>query len=67
MWLPTFIGHNSRLKREIEERLGPEFKGRELTEETLDEMHTRVIEFICEKFPLNGLRDYLDSVKFVSP
>lgn len=65
MWLPTFIGQDNRLKKEIEEKLAPDLVGKELTEETLDFAHDRVVEFICEKYKITGLRDYLDALKFV--
>jgi hypothetical protein len=65
MWLPTFIGMSGLMKAELEKKLVPEFTGKPLTEETLDEAHDRAVELILEKFPLPGLRDYLDAMKFV--
>lgn len=65
MWAPGFIAFNSRLKMELEEKLGPELVGKEMTEATLDWAHERVVDFLLEKFPLPGLRDYLDAIKFV--
>jgi len=66
MWLPTWLGQNAQLKKELEEALSPELRGKEMSDETLDYAHSRVIEVICEKFPLDGLRDYLDGVKFLT-
>ena len=66
MWLPTFIGMNAQLKKEIEERLAPKLEGRPL-EEALDDAHEMVIEFLVERFPaLHGMRDYLDAMKYVT-
>jgi len=65
MWLPTFIGHDTRLKEEIEKQLAPELVGKELTDETLDVAHERVLDIICEKYKITGLRDYIDALKFV--
>jgi hypothetical protein len=65
MWLPTFIGMSNRMKMELEQKLAPELVGKELTEGMLDLAHERVVDFILEKFPLPGLRDYLDAIKFV--
>lgn len=66
MWLPGFIAFDGRLKAELEDKLAPELVGRELTEETLDWAHERVLDFICEKHAaIPGLRDFLDAVKFV--
>lgn len=64
-WLPTWIGMNAQLKKELEERLAPKLEGRPL-EEALDDAHEMVIEFLVEKFPaLKGMRDYLDALKYV--
>ena len=66
MWLPTFIGMNAKLKTEIEERLKPKLEQRVLNDDTLDEAHEMVIEFLEERFPaLEGMRDYLDAMKYV--
>ena len=66
MWAPTFIGQDSRLKAALEKALAPELVGKELTTETLDWAHERVLDFLCEHYPdIPGLRDYLDALKFV--
>lgn len=65
MWLPTFLGLDTGLKQYLEEMLAPELLGKELSEDLLDAMNERVMDLICEKYPLEGLRDYLDSIKFV--
>jgi hypothetical protein len=65
MWLPTFLGQNSGLKKYIEEMISPEVVGKTVTTQLMDDVNTRVIDIICEKYPLNGLRDYLDGIKFV--
>lgn len=65
MWLPTFIGLSSRMKADLEERLSPELVSREMTDEVLDFAHDRVVEYLIEKFPIPGFRDYLDALKFV--
>ena len=65
MWLPTWVGMNSRLRKELEDALAPVIVGSELTEKRLDEIDSMVIEFLCKKCPLVGLADYLDGLKFV--
>lgn len=66
MWLPLFIGLNTQLKQEIEDLVGPKLVGKDLTDDTIDEAHELVLNFLEERFPdLHGLRDYLDSIKFV--
>lgn len=65
MWLPTFVGMNAKLKKELEERLAPKLEGQPL-EAALDAAHEMVIDFLVEKFPAHpGLRDYLDALKYV--
>ena len=63
MWLPTWLGLNQRFKEKLEKDLTEKFKGRLSSE--LDDIHEEVIDYIVEAFPLPGLRDYLDGVKFV--
>jgi hypothetical protein len=66
MWLPLFIGQDPGLKKEIEKTIAQEFQGKHVDVFTLDEMHHRVLDIICEKHKaIVGLRDYLDSLKFV--
>ena len=65
-WLPTWIGINASLKKEIEAALAEGIVGRALTEEVLDQIHEEVVDFLAKRFPyIEGLRDYLDSLKFV--
>jgi hypothetical protein len=67
MWLPTFVGMNTQLIKEIEDAISEGIIGKPLDEGTLDAAHLAVIDFLEKKFPhLKGLFDYLDGVKFVS-
>jgi len=66
-WLPTWIGINTPLKNELEKALADKLVGKPLTEEVLDEAHDLVVDFFAQRFPsMKGLRDYLDSLKFVT-
>lgn len=65
MWLPTFIGMNTLLMQKIEGELAPLIEGKEMTDDTLEAAHERVLDIICKAHPLPGLRDYLDAMKFV--
>lgn len=67
MMLPTFIGMNASLKKELEEALRPHIEGQPWTETTLDQAHDLVLDFLEKKFPaLQGLRDYLDGLKYMT-
>jgi hypothetical protein len=66
MWAPTFIGLDNSLKKELEERIGPELVGKEVSDKVLDEAHDKIVAFIVEKYSaIEGLRDYLDAIKFI--
>jgi hypothetical protein len=65
MWLPTWIGMNTHLKREIEENIGKKLIGQPLDEATLDMANEEVIDFLDKRYPGFELREYLDSLKFV--
>ena len=67
MWLPTWVGMNAQLIKEIETAISDGIVGKPLDEGTLDAAHFAVIEFLGKKFPnITGMFDYLDGVKFVS-
>lgn len=66
MWLPLFVGQDPSLKKEIEKVLSLEFQGKPLDDEVLDDMHERVLDIVCAKYKFSGLRDYLDSLKYVT-
>lgn len=68
MWLPTWLGINAQLKKDLEVELEPFLVGKELTEELLEEAHQMTIAFLLRRHShFNGLRDYLDAIKFVTP
>jgi hypothetical protein len=67
MMLPTFIGMNAALKKELEAVVKPLIEGKPWTESTVDEAHELVLDFLEKKFPpIAGLRDYLDGLKYVT-
>lgn len=65
MWLPTFIAQNQAMMREIGAEGAKRFSGREVSDELLDQIHYWVIDWICEKFPIEGLKDYLVGIEKV--
>lgn len=67
LWLPTVIGHNVLLVKQLDAAMGDKFYGRELNEELLDEMDSFLKDRIVEMFPSStGLREYLDALNGVS-
>lgn len=66
MWLPTWIGINGELKKEIEGALSDMLVGKAMTTPVLDEANDLVIQYLVKKFHnVVGLSDYLDGLKFV--
>ena len=66
MWLPTWIGMNGALIKEIEQYIAPLLVGKPLTDEVLDEAGEAVVRFLSNKFPnLKGIFEYLDGLKYV--
>ncbi len=66
MWLPTWVGFNAALIKELEEHAAPLLMGRELTDETLEQAGDAVIEYLSKKFPhISGIFEYLDGLKYV--
>lgn len=64
-WLPTFIGANGPLKRELEKELSHQIVGKPWNEETFDFAHELVLEYLEKKFKIEGLRELLDGLKYI--
>ena len=66
MWLPTWLGVNHAFNTQLEETLQAKIVGREVTEQSLDEINRLVIDAIQEKFSnIPGLWKYLDALKYI--
>jgi len=66
MWLPTWIGMNTQLLKELETAISSHIVGKPLDEDTLDAAHYLILDELERRFPNNaGLREYLDGIKFV--
>jgi hypothetical protein len=65
MFLPTFIGQNVPMMKQLETELTKTFVGRPAEDSVLDEVHEYVLNWIAKKFPLNGIRQYLEGISFV--
>lgn len=66
LWLPTWLGINKEVKDLIERELKPRVIGMSATEESLDAINEQVLDLLVSHYPsINGLRDYLDGLKFV--
>lgn len=66
MWLPTWLGLNAAAAKAVMVKLNSKVAGLPATEENLDKINEMVIEVLAEEYPaVEGLRDYLDGLKFV--
>ena len=65
MWLPTFIGQNPLVLRELRTEMERTFLKQQLTDDTLWEMHYTVIAWLESKFPFEGLGRYLKAIEEV--
>jgi hypothetical protein len=66
MWLPTFIGQNYMVLKELErfwKDLYPE--GVSNTPEELDKLHDITIDWFGQKFKIIGLSEYLSAIRHV--
>jgi hypothetical protein len=67
MWLPSWIGMNPILIKEVGEHMQSKAVGKELTTDMLDELDLEVRAFLCQRFPnISGLDRYLDGLVHVS-
>lgn len=70
VWLPTWLGQNTAIKKEIEDHMRAWMSEQgplKLNDETLDRMHVEVLNFLREKFPNEpcGLIKYLEGLAHV--
>ena len=79
MWIPHFLAADLNLVKHVDEVMSDEFKGVKLprTDEPIlyhqelmkvgRKMHDRVIDLVLEKYPMKGLREYLEAALQVDP
>jgi len=69
MWLPTFIGQNTAIMRELEIAGQAKWCGKASPVDEDDVFLARVeewvIDWLCKRFPIEGLKEYLAGIKHV--
>lgn len=65
MFLPTFIGQNPIIQKELQKELAKMFAGKTVTPWLLDEVHNWTIQWLKNKFQITGLDDYLRAIEKV--
>lgn len=67
MWLPHWLATNRNALTQLEQAVAAKLVGLEMTDATLDLAHDLVADSLQRQYPdVKGLRNYLDSLKFVS-
>ena len=62
MWLPHFLAADLALVKSVDKALTEEFKGKETHPV---EVHEAVLDLIEKKYPIAGLRTYLQAIECV--
>jgi|WetSurSiteA1Bulk_404760.scaffolds.fasta_scaffold74190_2 hypothetical protein len=69
MWLPTFIGQNYAVMRELEKVWAERYKGISFTpeteEQTLRQIHDFTIQWLSDRFKIPGLKSYLEALESI--
>jgi hypothetical protein len=66
MWLPWFVANNMSLLSELDHVLNHRYETlREIDESKLDEIHHFVIEFICDRVKVAGLKYFLQGLDYI--
>ena len=65
MFLPTFIGQNPIVQKELKVELERLFAGKPATPALMDEIHHWVITWLKNKFQITGLENYLQAIEEV--
>ena len=67
MWLPSWIGMNSVLIKELSEHMQSKAVGKEFNDDLLDELDLEARAFLCDRFStVKGLDSYLDGLRHVN-
>jgi hypothetical protein len=64
MWLPHFLAADVALVKSVDKALTEEFAGKEIHPVAV---HEKVLDLIEKKYPIPGLRTYLQAIETVQP
>ena len=63
MFLPTFIGQNPVVQKELKTEMSKLFAGKSATPALMSEIHNWVIQWLQGKFQITGLVEYLQAIE----
>ena len=68
MWLPHFLAADQALHKYVDQEMTKAFQGEQTVDTTLfDHMHTKVLDLLLEKYPIPGLRRFLEGYVHLRP
>ena len=71
MWLPHFLAADRELHKYVDKKMTETFKGTMVeegqTEHVLGLMHQKVLDLILERYPIPGMRRFLDGYTYLRP
>lgn len=68
MWLPHFLAADQVLHKHVDQKMTEEFKGAAVVDSALfDRMHGRVLSLILERYPIPGMRSFLEGYGHLPP
>ena len=78
MWLPHFLAADIELHKHVDQEMTKSFRGTMLEGDVysqyppsmtpiLEKMHKAVIDLILEKYPIQGLRQFLEGYNHLQP
>jgi len=71
MWLPHFLAADQTLHKYVDQKMTEAFKGKQASEaelpKLLEEMHQLVSNLLLEKYPIPGLRRFLEGYIHLRP
>ena len=64
-WAPNFITKDALWLRSLEGELADKYQGVEGV--SMEDIHDTLVDLVVERFPMKGLREYLQAMKQVEP
>ena len=65
MFLPTFIGQNLPMMKKLQDELSKKYVGQPVSDKLLDDINAYVVAWITKTFPLRGIDQYIEGLRFV--
>lgn len=67
MWMPHFLTIDQDLIRQVDQEMTKRFRGETIKEPLLEQMDQAIIHTVLAKYPISGLKGYLEALIKVDP